>query len=79
MHSILTGFKCHAGYMPSDLYNLNSAYGTKEELKHCIAEMHAHDLLVHSDSLFDYFTHSADSYACEVLFIFFFSFSHDHV
>ncbi|XP_050380889.1 uncharacterized protein LOC126798094 [Argentina anserina] len=37
------------GYMPSDLYNLNSAYGTKEELKHCIAEMHAHDLLALGD------------------------------
>ena len=34
------------GYMPSDLYNLNSAYGSQEELKHCIEEMHAHDLLV---------------------------------
>lgn len=46
MYSIVTGMKCHAGYMPSDLYNLNSAYGTKEELKYCIEEMHSHDLLV---------------------------------
>ena len=37
---------CDAGYMPSDLYNLNSAYGTVEELKQCIEEMHAQDLLV---------------------------------
>nr|XP_011467888.1 PREDICTED: uncharacterized protein LOC101298534 [Fragaria vesca subsp. vesca]XP_011467889.1 PREDICTED: uncharacterized protein LOC101298534 [Fragaria vesca subsp. vesca] len=37
------------GYMPSDLYNLNSAYGTEEELKYCIAEMHAHDLLALGD------------------------------
>ncbi|KAG1347818.1 Alpha-amylase isozyme 2A [Cocos nucifera] len=33
------------GYMPSDLYNLNSCYGSVEELKQCIEEMHAHDLL----------------------------------
>ncbi|XP_076936676.1 putative alpha-amylase 2 isoform X2 [Bidens hawaiensis] len=37
------------GYMPSDLYNLNSAYGTQDELKHCIAEMHNHHLLVLGD------------------------------
>lgn len=37
------------GYMPSDLYNLNSAYGTVEELKHCIEELHAHDLLALGD------------------------------
>lgn len=36
----------NAGYMPSDLYNLNSAYGTEDELKNCIDEMHAQDLLV---------------------------------
>ncbi|MQL75554.1 hypothetical protein Taro_007911 [Colocasia esculenta] len=33
------------GYMPSDLYNLNSAYGTAEELKQCIDELHAHEIL----------------------------------
>ncbi|KAF5957558.1 hypothetical protein HYC85_004783 [Camellia sinensis] len=33
------------GYMPSDLYNLNSAYGSVEDLKHCIEEMHNQDLL----------------------------------
>lgn len=37
------------GYMPSDLYNLNSAYGTEEELKYCIQEMHSHNLLVLGD------------------------------
>lgn len=37
------------GYMPSDLYNLNSAYGTVEELKQCIEEMHAQDLLALGD------------------------------
>ncbi|XP_010259617.1 PREDICTED: uncharacterized protein LOC104598963 isoform X2 [Nelumbo nucifera] len=37
------------GYMPSDLYNLNSAYGSVEELKHCIEEMHAQDLLALGD------------------------------
>ncbi|XP_065855387.1 uncharacterized protein [Euphorbia lathyris] len=37
------------GYMPSDLYNLNSAYGSEEELKYCIQEMHSHDLLVLGD------------------------------
>ncbi|KAL5582175.1 hypothetical protein UlMin_014617 [Ulmus minor] len=37
------------GYMPSDLYNLNSGYGTKEELKYCIEEMHSHDLLALGD------------------------------
>ncbi|GLU01825.1 hypothetical protein SLE2022_191080 [Rubroshorea leprosula] len=37
------------GYMPSDLYNLNSAYGSMEELKHCIEELHAHDILALGD------------------------------
>ncbi|XP_057769688.1 uncharacterized protein LOC130989666 isoform X1 [Salvia miltiorrhiza] len=37
------------GYMPSDLYNLESAYGTKEELKYCIEEMRNHDLLTLGD------------------------------
>nr|XP_043631964.1 alpha-amylase 3, chloroplastic-like [Erigeron canadensis] len=37
------------GYMPSDLYNLNSAYGTQEELKHCIQEMHNQHLLALGD------------------------------
>lgn len=37
------------GYMPSDLYNLNSAYGSEEELKHCIDEMHNQDLLALGD------------------------------
>lgn len=35
-----------AGYMPGDLYNLNSAYGKAEELKQCIEEMHNNNLLV---------------------------------
>ncbi|XP_057981697.1 uncharacterized protein LOC131166996 [Malania oleifera] len=37
------------GYLPSDLYNLNSAYGSEEELKHCINEMHTQDLLALGD------------------------------
>ncbi|CAK8540799.1 unnamed protein product [Lathyrus sativus] len=37
------------GYMPSDLYNLNSSYGSMEELKHCIEELHSQDLLVLGD------------------------------
>ncbi|CAA2966905.1 Alpha-amylase 3, chloroplastic [Olea europaea subsp. europaea] len=37
------------GYMPSDLYNLNSAYGSWEELKYCIEEMHNQDLLALGD------------------------------
>ncbi|XP_047319845.1 uncharacterized protein LOC124923895 [Impatiens glandulifera] len=37
------------GYMPSDLYNLNSAYGTKDELKYCIEEMHNHQLMALGD------------------------------
>lgn len=41
------GKQCFAGYMPSDLYNLNSAYGSVDELKHCIEEMHNQDLLVY--------------------------------
>jgi len=39
-------YKLYAGYMPSDLYNLNSSYGSVEELKYCIEELHSHDLLV---------------------------------
>ncbi|GMI98235.1 hypothetical protein HRI_003492800 [Hibiscus trionum] len=37
------------GYMPSDLYNLNSKYGSVEDLKSCIEEFHAHDLLALGD------------------------------
>ncbi|KAK8693353.1 hypothetical protein V6N13_070938 [Hibiscus sabdariffa] len=37
------------GYMPSDLYNLNSKYGSVEDLKSSIEEMHAHDLLALGD------------------------------
>ncbi|KAL6011982.1 hypothetical protein ACLOJK_002449 [Asimina triloba] len=37
------------GYMPSDLYNLNSAYGSEEELKYCIDEMHNHGILALGD------------------------------
>ncbi|CAI5513187.1 unnamed protein product [Closterium sp. Naga37s-1] len=37
------------GYMPVDLYNLNSCYGTKEQLQYCIDELHNHDLLVLGD------------------------------
>ncbi|XP_059283799.1 uncharacterized protein LOC132037321 [Lycium ferocissimum] len=37
------------GYMPSDLYNLNSAYGSLEELRSCIEEMHNQDLLALGD------------------------------
>lgn len=39
--------------MPSDLYNLNSAYGSVEELKYCIDEMHSQDLLVCCSASFD--------------------------
>lgn len=42
------------GYMPGDLYNLNSAYGCEEELKHCIEEMHNHDLLVLGDAVLNH-------------------------
>lgn len=37
------------GYMPSDLYNLNSSYGSEEELKYCIQEMRNQDLLTLGD------------------------------
>ncbi|KAG8384623.1 hypothetical protein BUALT_Bualt04G0137100 [Buddleja alternifolia] len=37
------------GYMPSDLYNLNSAYGSEEELKYCIQEMRNQELLTLGD------------------------------
>ncbi|TKY65101.1 Alpha-amylase 3 [Spatholobus suberectus] len=37
------------GYMPSDLYNLNSSYGSVEELKYCIEEMHSQDLMALGD------------------------------
>lgn len=37
------------GYMPSDLYNLNSAYGTQDDLKHCIEELHNQHLLALGD------------------------------
>lgn len=42
------------GYMPSDLYNLNSAYGSQEELKYCIEEMHNQDLLALGDAVLNH-------------------------
>ncbi|KAL2634517.1 hypothetical protein R1flu_005996 [Riccia fluitans] len=42
------------GYMPGDLYNLNSAYGTVEELKQCIEEMHNQNLLVLGDAVLNH-------------------------
>eukprot|EP00249_Psilotum_nudum_P024116 c29097_g1_i4 orf=478-3012(+) len=42
------------GYMPGDLYDLNSAYGTVEELKSCIEEMHNHDLMVLGDVILNH-------------------------
>lgn len=35
-----------AGYMPVDLYNLNTPYGSQEELKKCIEAMHEHNIQV---------------------------------
>lgn len=48
MQSYISNYmrRIHAGYMPGDLYNMNSAYGTEDELKQCIAEMHNHNILV---------------------------------
>jgi len=43
---ITQNYIIHAGYMPGDLYNMNSAYGTEDELKQCITEMHDHNILV---------------------------------
>lgn len=37
------------GYLPSDLYNLNSAYGSVEELKQCIEELHTHGIMALGD------------------------------
>lgn len=45
--------RIYAGYMPSDLYNLNSSYGSVEELKYCIDEMHSQDLLVSGAANFE--------------------------
>eukprot|EP00249_Psilotum_nudum_P024115 c29097_g1_i3 orf=478-3477(+) len=42
------------GYMPGDLYDLNSAYGSLGELKHCIEVMHNHDLLVLGDTVLNH-------------------------
>ncbi|KAF7803074.1 myosin-3-like isoform X1 [Senna tora] len=37
------------GYLPLDLYNLNSKYGSEQELRSCIEAMHSQDLLVMGD------------------------------
>ncbi|KAI3513367.1 hypothetical protein L1887_20698 [Cichorium endivia] len=39
------------GYMPSDLYNLKSAYGTQVYLKYCIEEMHNQHLLAKEEEI----------------------------
>ena len=51
--------------MPSDLYNLNSSYGTEEELKYCIEEFHSQDLLVcHGLKLFQCIAYLFNSSIC---------------
>jgi hypothetical protein len=37
------------GYLPRDLYVLDSAYGTESELRHCIKELKRHNLKVIAD------------------------------
>ena len=37
------------GYMPLDLYNLNSEYGTMDELKKCIETFHNDDMDIYGD------------------------------
>ena len=39
------------GYMPGDLYNLNSKYGTEAELRACVAELQAAGLKVLGDAV----------------------------
>lgn len=43
---IFADLRLLAGYMPGDLYDLNSAYGTVDELKECIEEMHRNNIHV---------------------------------
>lgn len=42
------------GYMPGDLYNLNSSYGTHEELKQCIAALQSVGLKVIGDAVLNH-------------------------
>ncbi|CAM6100036.1 unnamed protein product [Calypogeia fissa] len=42
------------GYMPGDLYDLNSAYGTVEELKECIEELHRNNIQVLGDAVLNH-------------------------
>ena len=37
------------GYLPTDLYNLNSQYGSEAELRECISALHAAGLKVLAD------------------------------
>lgn len=37
------------GYLPTDLYNLNSQYGSESELRDCIAALHEAELKVLAD------------------------------
>jgi alpha-amylase len=37
------------GYLPRDLYNLNSAYGSEAELRECLNTLHDYDLKAIAD------------------------------
>ena len=50
------------GYMPRDLYDLNSRYGTLEELRACVAALHAAGLKVLGDAVLNHrCAHAQDS------------------
>ncbi len=40
--------------MPGDLYNLNSKYGTEEELVACVRELQAHGIKVLGDAVLNH-------------------------
>ena len=42
------------GYMPSSLYNLNSKYGTEEELIACVKELQSHGFKVLGDAVLNH-------------------------
>ena len=42
------------GYMPGDLYDLNSKYGTVEDLRECVATLHSHGIKCLGDAVLNH-------------------------
>ena len=56
------------GYLPRDLYNLNSCYGTEAELRDCLSALHDVGLKAIADIVINH--RCAHKQVCFLLFLF---------